>query len=196
MLTELVQQELTEKRDMSINPKTKDRASPLTPAGAGKRTWLAALEQGANLLQTTAPLKNFDVYVVGFHCAKGEPDFQMEAHHFCKVVNDDLLQCVLFDGNTKDANLIGIEYIVSGRLLDQCRRRRSPTGTRTTSSCCPGSSSLPGCPRPQRRRSSSCGQLLRQDLAHLAHRHPPRPGHGPAVRRSQADVVVQPGQGV
>lgn len=104
---------------MSINPKIKDRASPLTPAGAGKRTWLAALEQGANLLQTTAPLKNFDVYVVGFHCAKGEPDFQMEAHHFCKVVNDDLLQCVLFDGNTKDANLIGIEYIVSGRLLDQ-----------------------------------------------------------------------------
>lgn len=67
---------------MSINPKIKDRASPLTPAGAGKRTWLAALEQGANLLQTTAPLKNFDVYVVGFHCAKGEPDFQMEAHHF------------------------------------------------------------------------------------------------------------------
>lgn len=104
---------------MSINPKIKDRASPLTPAGAGKRTWLAALEQGANLLQTTAPLKNFDVYVVGFHCAKGEPHFQMEAHHFCKVVNDDLLQCVLFDGNTKDANLIGIEYIVSGRLLDQ-----------------------------------------------------------------------------
>ena len=31
---------------MSINPKIKDRASPLTPAGAGKRTWLAALEQG------------------------------------------------------------------------------------------------------------------------------------------------------
>jgi len=83
-----VQQELTEKRDMSINPKTKDRASPLTPAGGGKSAWLATLEQGANLLQTAAPLKNFDVYVVGFHCAKGEPDFQMEAHHFCKVVND------------------------------------------------------------------------------------------------------------
>ncbi len=104
---------------MSINPKIKDRAGPITPAGAGKGAWLTTLEQGANLLQTTAPLKNFDVYVVGFHCAKGEPDFQMEAHHFCKVVNDDLLQCVLFDGNTKDANLIGIEYIVSGRLFDQ-----------------------------------------------------------------------------
>jgi hypothetical protein len=41
----------------------------------------------------------------------------MEAHHFCRQVNQDLLQCVIFDGNTKDANLIGIEYIISERLF-------------------------------------------------------------------------------
>lgn len=102
---------------MSVNPLIKDRVSGTRPAGGGKGAWLATLEQGANLLQTNTPLRGFDVYVVGFHCAKGEPDFQMEAHHFCKVVNDDFLQCVLFDGNTKDANLIGIEYIISGRLF-------------------------------------------------------------------------------
>ncbi len=103
---------------MPINPLIKDRKSPTVPAGARKRGWTALLEQGANLLQTDAPMRGFDVYVVGFHCAKGEPEFQMEAHHFCRVVNDDLLQCVLFDGNTKDANLIGIEYIVSGTLFE------------------------------------------------------------------------------
>jgi hypothetical protein len=103
---------------MSANPTIKDRSTGIKPAGEGKGAWLATLEQGANLLQTNAPLRGFDVYVVGFHCAKGEPDFQMEAHHFCRVVNDDFLQCVLFDGNTKDANLIGIEYIISGRLFD------------------------------------------------------------------------------
>jgi hypothetical protein len=63
------------------------------------------------------PLKGFDVYVVGFHCPKNEPEEQMEAHHYCRVVNDDLLQCVLFDGNTREANLIGVEYIVSERLF-------------------------------------------------------------------------------
>ena len=42
---------------------------------------------------------------------------QMEAHHYCKVLNDDLIQCVLFDGNTANANLIGIEYIISGALF-------------------------------------------------------------------------------
>lgn len=103
---------------MIAKPVVNDRRTGTTPAGRDKGGWLAILEQGANLLQSATPLKGFDVYVVGFHCAKGEPDFQMEAHHFCRAVNDDLLQCVLFDGNTKDANLIGIEYIISGRLFD------------------------------------------------------------------------------
>ncbi|RBY76847.1 DUF1264 domain-containing protein [Geodermatophilus sp. TF02-6] len=111
---------------MSVNPLIKDRKSPIRPAGQSKGFWLATLEQGANLLQTAGPLNHFDVYVVGFHPAKGEPDMQMEAHHFCRVVNDDLLQCVLFDGNTKDANLIGIEYIVSGRLFDRLPEEERP----------------------------------------------------------------------
>ena len=42
---------------------------------------------------------------------------QMEAHHFCRQVNQDFLQCTIFDGNTADANLIGIEYIISERLF-------------------------------------------------------------------------------
>ncbi|TFV61235.1 DUF1264 domain-containing protein [Geodermatophilus sp. DF01-2] len=100
-----------------MNPAIRERHSPVAPAGEGKGAWLAALEQGARLLQEATPLKGFDVYVVGFHCAKDRPDMQMEAHHYCRVVNDDLLQCVLFDGNTRDANLIGIEYMVSERLF-------------------------------------------------------------------------------
>lgn len=95
---------------------SKERHSPIAPAGKGKGLGLAALEQGANLLQSTAPLKGFDVYVVGFHPAKDDPQMQMEAHHYCRVVNDDFIQCVLFDGNTKDANLIGVEYMVSESL--------------------------------------------------------------------------------
>jgi hypothetical protein len=100
-----------------MNPMIRERGSPVRPAGQGKGAWLALLERGADLLQETTPLKDFDVYVVGFHCAKNEPGMQMEAHHYCRLVNDDLLQCVLFDGNTRDANLIGVEYIVSERLF-------------------------------------------------------------------------------
>src|SRR5699024_10920327 len=52
-----------------------------------------------------------------FHPSKHDPTIQMEAHHYCKVVRDDLIQCVLFDGNTCDANLICIEYIVLKSLF-------------------------------------------------------------------------------
>ena len=99
------------------NPTINERHSPVPPAGGGRSLWRTTLEAGAALLQEMTPLNDFDIYVVGLHCAKHEPQMQMEAHHFCRQVNQDLLQCTIFDGNTKDANLIGIEYIISERLF-------------------------------------------------------------------------------
>lgn len=59
-----------------------------------------------------------DVYMVGFHPMKSNPSQQMEAHHFCRQVNEDFAQCALFDGNTAEANLNGIEYIISEKLFE------------------------------------------------------------------------------
>jgi uncharacterized protein DUF1264 len=100
------------------NPAIRRRESPVTPAGEGRSLWRQALEAGAAVLQDMTPLKDFDIYVAGMHCAKHEPGMQMEAHHFCRQVNQDFIQCTLFDGNTRDANLIGIEYIISERLFE------------------------------------------------------------------------------
>lgn len=88
------------------------------PAGQEETAETEVLEAGATVLQTTAPLEPIDVYLVGFHPMKEDPDLQMEAHHFCNQVNEDFAQCVLFDGNTEDANLNGIEYIISERLFE------------------------------------------------------------------------------
>ncbi len=93
------------------------RDPPLEPAGKAKTIRQAVLETGSNLMQSFAPLKDFDIYVAGFHPARDDPSMQMEAHHFCRQVNQDFLQCILFDGNTADANLIGIEYIISEKLF-------------------------------------------------------------------------------
>jgi hypothetical protein len=108
------------------NPTISRRESPVAPSGEGRSAWRVTLEAGAALLQDTTPLKDFDIYVAGLHCAKHEPEMQMEAHHFCRQVNQDFLQCVLFDGNTKDANLIGIEYIISARLFDSLPEDEQP----------------------------------------------------------------------
>ena len=76
---------------------TEPRERPHTPAGEPKTLKRAILEAGADLLQDTTPVKQFDIYVVGFHPAKHHPTLQMEAHHYCHQVNADFLQCVLFE---------------------------------------------------------------------------------------------------
>lgn len=87
------------------------------PSGEAKTSKTRILEAGAKLLQSSTPLKPFDIYLVGFHPMKDSPEQQMEAHHYCRQVNEDFAQCVLFDSNRKDANLNGIEYIISEKLF-------------------------------------------------------------------------------
>lgn len=94
-----------------------DSAADITPSGKEETAKTQLLEAGAALLQTSAPLGPMNVYLVGFHPLKDKPTHQMEAHHFCNQVNEDFAQCVLFDGNTAEANLNGIEYIISERLF-------------------------------------------------------------------------------
>src|SRR3954449_10186044 len=109
-----------------VNPTIRRRESPVAPAGDGRSLWRRTLEAGAALLQDTTPRRECDIYVAGLHCARDDAGMQMEAHHFCRQVNQDLLQCVLFDGNTKDANLIGIEYIISARLFETLPEQERP----------------------------------------------------------------------
>lgn len=97
---------------------SKSRERIVQPPGDPKTLWRSTLQTGAHLVQDRAPLKGFDIYLAGFHCAKGRPDLQMEAHHYCKQVNSDFIQCVLFDGNSENANLIGVEYVISETLFD------------------------------------------------------------------------------
>jgi hypothetical protein len=33
------------------------------------------------------------------------------------ILNDDVIQCVIYDGNVKDAKIMGVEYIVSEKLF-------------------------------------------------------------------------------
>jgi hypothetical protein len=91
--------------------------------GAPESTKTDLLEMGATALQRDAPTDALDVYLVGFHPMKDDPEHQFEAHHFCRQVNEDFAQCALYDGNTAEANLNGIEYIISERLFESLPSR-------------------------------------------------------------------------
>ena len=92
-------------------------SNPDAPPGAEKSLETKVLEKGAELLQDLSAVRSLDHYLDGFHVMKDDPSLHMEAHHFCKGMNEEFTQCIIFDGNTGDSNLIGIEYIVSERLF-------------------------------------------------------------------------------
>ena len=96
------------------------RDTPPKTAPVGEKTTPGtdALKAGALAMQTHAPVGAMNVYVVGFHPMKEHPEHQMEAHHFCRQVNEDFAQCALFDGNTANANLTGVEFIISEKAFD------------------------------------------------------------------------------
>lgn len=77
-----------------------------------------ALEAGADMLQAKAPLRALDAYLDGFHFYSGNMQAQMEAHHYCGHLNEDVIQCVIFDGNGQDAKLMGVEYIVTRAVFE------------------------------------------------------------------------------
>jgi hypothetical protein len=75
------------------------------------------LEQGAAVMQSHPPVGAINAYLDGFHFYNGNMQGQMEAHHYCSVLNEDVIQCVIYDGNVADAKLMGVEYIVSAKLF-------------------------------------------------------------------------------
>ena len=121
-----------------------------------------------------------DIYLVGFHPLKDDPAHQFEAHHFCRPVNEDFMQCTLYDGNTPDANLNGIEYIISEPLFERLpeheRQYWHPPQRGDPVEAARGARAAGG-----GRKGADAGQdeQLRQDLAYVEHpaqrrRRPPR----------------------
>jgi hypothetical protein len=94
-----------------------DSGSPVVAPGAEKAARTTTLEAGAAVLQRMPPIGAINAYLDGFHFYNGRMDQQMEAHHYCAILNEEVIQCVIYDGNTKDAKLMGVEYILSEQLF-------------------------------------------------------------------------------
>ncbi len=94
-----------------------DSPSAVEAPGEPKTVTGRALDAGAALIQDKPPVAALNTYVDGFHFHSGAMHAQMEAHHYCSMLNDDVIQCVIYDGNVRQAKLVGIEYIISARLF-------------------------------------------------------------------------------
>jgi hypothetical protein len=95
----------------------RETASNVQAPGAPETAKTRVLEAGAVALQDKPPIEALNAYLNGFHFYNGRPGVQMEAHHYCALLNEEVTQCVIYDGNQKDAKIMGVEYIVSARLF-------------------------------------------------------------------------------
>ena len=91
--------------------------SQVSAAGRDEAPKTRMLEAGAALLQHKAPLRELNAYLNGFHFYSGRMEGQVEAHHYCGHVNEDVIQCVIYDADASDAKLMGVEYIISSALF-------------------------------------------------------------------------------
>jgi hypothetical protein len=95
-----------------------DTHSDVNAPGSDKSVKTRILEAGAAALQSQPPLRAINAYLDGFHFYNGHIAGQMEAHHYCTILNEDVIQCVIYDGNVKDAKIMGVEYIISQKLFE------------------------------------------------------------------------------
>lgn len=96
---------------------SKNTDSNVESPGEEKSGESKLLNTGADLLQDKSPLKAFSAYLDGFHFYNGNINAQMEAHHYVSQLNEDIHQAIIFDGNEKDAKIMGVEYIISEKLF-------------------------------------------------------------------------------
>jgi len=67
-------------------------------------------------LQPFGPIRSIAYHLVDYVWYGGHPNRQLENHLFCTPLNNDVTQCLIYDGHQAHSRLIGVEYIVSDRV--------------------------------------------------------------------------------
>ena len=61
-----------------------------------------------------SPLDGYTIHVSAPHVMNGEVVGPF--HHYCKPINDDIIQCILFESTEPNARMTEVEYMVSKKL--------------------------------------------------------------------------------
>lgn len=91
----------------------KPLATPASAGGAapppGQPTTVASkvLDMGAAAMQSLRPVKQAKQHVCTFALYAHDPKRQVETHHYVSRLNQDFLQCAVYDSDRADARLIG-----------------------------------------------------------------------------------------
>jgi len=101
----------------AVNNTTNILQPPSTVPGEEKSLKKRLLEMGSDMVQSFAPINQIKTHLCGFAFYANDPSRQVELHHYCCSLNEDFVQCAVYDGDGPHARLIGIEYVCSEKLF-------------------------------------------------------------------------------
>ncbi|GAB2299014.1 Oil body-associated protein 2A [Dionaea muscipula] len=88
------------------------------PPGKPMSMGQTLLEKGTAMMQSLKPIKQFSQHACTFALYSHDLSRQIETHHYVSRLNEDFLQCAVYDSDDRSARLIGVEYIISDRMLE------------------------------------------------------------------------------
>lgn len=86
--------------------------------GAAKTVGTKILENTSAAIQPMAPINNFSQHICTWAMYSQDMERKIETHHHASRLNEDVVQCVVFDSDGPNARLIGVEYIVSDGVFN------------------------------------------------------------------------------
>ncbi|TVU01581.1 hypothetical protein EJB05_52953, partial [Eragrostis curvula] len=90
------------------------------PPPPGRPTTVSSqvLDMGAQMVQALKPVRQMKQHACSFALYAHDMGRQLEVHHFVSRLNQDVLQCAVYDSDKPSARLIGVEYIVSDAIFE------------------------------------------------------------------------------
>ena len=76
------------------------------------------LDKGAEMMQSLKPVKQVSQHVCTFALYSHDPTRQIETHHYVHRLNQDFLQCAVYDSDGSHGRLIGTHNTKTQSFLD------------------------------------------------------------------------------
>ncbi|KAF5475273.1 hypothetical protein F2P56_007096 [Juglans regia] len=107
---------------MASSDKTPTSALPMggdpRPPGQPMTVEQHMIDKGAQILQSLKPVKQMSQHACTFALYSHDMTRQIETHHYITRLNEDFLQCAVYDTDHAHGRLIGIEYMISERIFE------------------------------------------------------------------------------
>ncbi|KXN84567.1 hypothetical protein AN958_12313 [Leucoagaricus sp. SymC.cos] len=78
----------------------------------------AAFDAAGSAMMSFDPVKRIHQHLCTFHTYSHDRGRHVETHHYCTHLSKDFHQCVIYESDSPNAKLIGIEYIVSQKVFE------------------------------------------------------------------------------